>query len=179
MRNTLLIFAIVVAGCSTQEKQNPFDELVDESVVTLYLQHYQLDSVPPDVLKLRAATHLSIMKDTTSGWTIYPPLSAISQTIVEPPFRQLPPELGELKNLQSLALVGLDLVALPESMKNLQHLDTLDLTLNKLTIANEVETLSQLTNLRYLAVLGNKVDSIDIQNLKAAIPNLTTDIDAQ
>ena len=110
--------------------------------------------------------------DSTSGWTIYPPLSALQQMTERPPFRQLPDEITELTNLKTLGLVGLDLKTLPDNFDKLENLDSLNLIFNKLTISNETEKLKKLKNLKYLALFGNRVDKVDIRELKRENPNL-------
>jgi Leucine-rich repeat (LRR) protein len=131
-----------------------------------------LDSVPSDIGKLRKVKSLYITKDSTNGWTIYPPLSALKQMADIPPFRQLPNEITELTSLQNLDLTGLDLKTLPDNFDRLQKLDSLNLTVNKLTISNEIEKIKKIKNLKYLGLFGNKVDTTDIRQLKKENPNL-------
>ena len=89
-----------------------------------------------------------------------------------PPFRKLPAEITTLTKLQSLGLAGLDLKELPANFDKLQGLDSFDIMMNKLTLSKELHKLKGLTNLKYLALSGNKVDTADIIELKRANPNL-------
>ena len=172
---TLTAFAI---ACTTTEKRKgQFDNFVDEEKAVIYLSHYNLDSVPSEIGKLKTVKSLYISKDSTGGWAIYPPLSELQQMTEGPPFRKLPKELGELPNLQNLGLVGLDLKELPDNFGQLQNLDSLNLMMNKLTISKEIEKLKDLKNLKYPALFGNKVDTTDINELKKANPNLVLLID--
>lgn len=72
-------------------------------------------------------------------------------------------------------MVGLDLKKLPDDFGNLQDLDSLDLSINKLTIANELVKLKKITNLKFLAVSGNAVTIDDIRELKKSNPSLVVD----
>lgn len=173
MRLLLIILTTFLISCSSNEKKKGvFDDLADKETVVIYLSNYYLDSVPRDIVKLRKVKSLCIAKDSTNGWTIYPPLSALMQRADIPPFRKLPNEITELTNLRNLDLIGLDLKTLPDNFDKLQKLDSLNLIFNKLTISNEIEKLKKLKNLRYLGLFGNKVDTSDIRQLKMENPNL-------
>ena len=141
-----------------------------QSDVIISLNDYNLDSIPPAIKVLSGAKKLYVSKDTSKGWTLYPPLSALGDA-TQP--RHLPVEIGELSNLQSLTLVNLGLVTLPSELKKLRSLDTLMLFANQLTISNEIDKLKELTNLKYLGLLGNMVTKDDLVRLKASLPNTT------
>jgi hypothetical protein len=176
MRLQLIILTTFLIGCSTTDKnQGLFDDLADKETVVIYLSKYNLDSVPSEIGKLKKVKSLFITKDSTSGWTIYPPLSALQRMTEVPPFRQLPNEITELTTLQNLVLAGLDLNTLPDNFDRLQELDSLNLFLNKLTISVEIEKLNKLKNLRYLGLYGNKIDTADLRELKRENPNLVID----
>jgi len=173
MIRTLVAITLVtlIAGCS-DNSGNLFHDLTEKENVVIYLSKYKLDSVPPDISVLRRAKRLSILHDSTEGWAIYPPLSAIEYPIVAPVFRKLPHDITELTNLEVLNIAALNLIELPPNFDQLQNLDSLDLSMNKLTISNEVEKLSKIKNLKYLALEGNKLDTADIEDLKKSNPNL-------
>ena len=172
MRLSIIILTTLIISCSTTNREKYlFDGLTDKEVVVIYLSNYNLDSVPREIGRLKKVQNLYITMDST-GWTIYPPLSALQQRAEAPPFRQLPDEITELIKLKTLGLVGLDLKTLPVNFGNLENLDSLNLALNKLTISNEVEKLNRLQNLKYLGLFGNRVDTVDIRELKRANPNL-------
>lgn len=174
MRLQPIILTVLLMSCSaTDQKKGMFDNLADKEVVVIYLSKYDLDHVPADIGKLTKAKSLSIRKDSATGWTIYPPLSARGQWKKMPPFRQLPDEITNLSELRKLSLAALDLTELPDDFAKLQKLDSLDLFMNKLTISNEVEKLKQLKNLKYLVLVGNDIDTADINELKKANPRLT------
>jgi Leucine-rich repeat (LRR) protein len=169
---TIMLTAFLIS-CSTTEKQKGlFDDLADKETVEIYLSHYNLDHIPPDIGKLKAVKRLFISKDSSDGWIVYPPLSAIQQMTAVPPFQQLPTEITELTNLQKLDLYQLDLNELPDNFDKLQKLDTLNLMMNKLNVSKELGKIKALKNLKYLGIFGNKIDSVDLRELKQANPNL-------
>lgn len=174
MRLQSIILSVLLMSCSTtDQKKGMLDNLADKEVVVIYLSKYDLEHVPADIGKLTKAKSLSIRKDSATGWTIYPPLSARGQWKKTPPFRQLPEEITNLSELRKLSLPALDLTELPDDFAKLQKLDSLDLFMNKLTIANEVEKLKQLKKLKYLVLVGNDIDTADINELKRANLGLT------
>jgi hypothetical protein len=168
----LAAIPLIVINCSPPD-QRLFDDIDEQETVIIYLNKYHLDGVPREIGKLRRAKSLSVMYDSTGGWTIYPPLSGMQQIADFPPFQYLPDEITELKNLHKLDLIGLNLRTLPENFGELEMLDSLDLLANKLTISNELEKLKKLKNLKYLGLFGNKYDSTDIKELKRANPRLS------
>lgn len=146
--------------------------MVGQESVTIYLNSYNLETVPRDIGKLVKAKRLFIGRDTLKGWTVYPPFSALQQRAQTPPFYELPVELTNLTNLTRLELVGLDLNKLPDDFYKLHNLDSLNLMLNKLTISSEISKLRELKKLKYLALFGNNIDTTDIIELKRAIPGI-------
>lgn len=176
MRLQLIILTTLLLSCSTTDnKKGLFNDLADKETVVIYLSKYHLDSVPSEIGKLKKVKSLFITKDSTSGWSIYPPSSALQPMTETPPFRQLPNEITELTTLQNLVLAGLDLNTLPDNFDRLQELDSLNLFLNKLTISAEIEKLKKLKNLKYLGLYGNKIDTADLRELKRENPTLVID----
>jgi len=166
-----------MAGCNTRSGNRHFRTFYDQETVAIYLNKFKLDSIPAEIGKLAQVKRLSISKDSSDGWTIYPPLSALSMWRQKPPFRHLPDEITRLRNLHSLILVNLDLIDLPDNFDELDNLDSLDLGMNKLTISRELDVLKGLKNLKYLGLLGNAVTTTDIETLQKAIPGLIIDSD--
>jgi len=130
-----------------------------------------LDSVPNEIGQLKNAKRLYITTDTR-GWTVYPSLGALPQSANALPSRQLPNELTELTNLKYLGLVHLNLIRLPDNFGNLENLDSLDLSMNRLVISNELKKFKQLKGLKFLRLVGNAIDSADIKELKSSNPSL-------
>jgi Leucine-rich repeat (LRR) protein len=163
----------LIVSCSTRDnEQYLFDRLTKKETVVIYLGQYNMDSVPKEIGRLKNAKKLLITMDSTNGWAIYPPLSALQQRTETPPFRLLPDEITQLSNLKTLQLVGLNLKTLPDNFGKLENLDSLNLSLNKLTISNEIGKLKKLKKLKYLGLFGNKVDTVSIKELKKENPNL-------
>jgi Leucine-rich repeat (LRR) protein len=164
---------MLLLSCKKRDNDsNLFNNLVHKDAVQIYLNAYHLDSVPKEVGRLTGVKRLYIAMDSGTGWTVYPPLSAMDQRIKTPPFKHLPNEITTLVTLERLALIGLDLVALPDNFDKLENLDSLSLFMNKLTISDEIQKLKKLKKLKYIALFGNNVDSIDVQELKKAIPGI-------
>jgi hypothetical protein len=174
MRLLIITLTTFLMSCTaTEKKKGLFDNLADREKVVIYLSRYNLDSIPSDIGKLKKAKSLYITNDSTGGWTVFPPLSVLQERTELPPFRQLPSQLTELTNLKKLGLVALNLKQLPDNFDSLQNLDSLNLSLNKLTISREITKLKNLKNLKHLGLWGNKVDTTDINELKKINPNLT------
>ena len=172
MRFSTYIFVIFLFGCNPNNSKTVFDPLKEKTDIEIYLSDYGLESVPQEIRILKNVKRLYIAKDS-SGWVIYPPLSALAQDKSTQPSRYLPNEISELSNLTSLTLVNLDLVSLPENIDRLEKLDTLILYMNKLTISNELEKLKRLRSLKYLGLLGNDLTANDLSELKRTIPGIT------
>lgn len=176
MKTIIYIVTFFLLGCQSKKK-NLFESFQNESDVEIYLSRFRLESVPRDIGLLKKAKRLYINSDTAKGWTIYPPLSSQGKDKSEPSFRHLPDEITELTQLQSLTLVNLDLVTLPDNIYRLENLDTLVLFMNKLTITNEIEKIKKLSKLKYLGILGNNITANDLIELKKWNPGLTINPD--
>ena len=172
MRLLIIILTTFLISCSTTDNKGLFDDLADKETVTLFLSKYQLDNVPSDIGRLKKAKRLYITADTL-GWTIYPPLSAIPQPTDSTRGRKLPTEITDLTGLKYLGLVNLNIETLPDDFDKLENLDTLDLSMNRLVISNELKKLKELKGLKYLGLMGNAIDSADIRELKSSNPSLT------
>lgn len=170
---TSINLLILLAGCTSLKTSSAlFEDLVGCDNVVIYLNKYKLDSVPVEIGMLKNVRSLRIAKDSTSGWTVFPPASAFKEITKKPPFRQLPDAIASLTTLQNLDLSGLDLKSLPDDFDKLQNLDSLNLMLNKLVIANEIDKLRKLKRLKYLAIFGNDVDTSDVLELRKHNPSL-------
>ena len=176
MRISTYIFVIFLFSCNANNTKTVFDPLKEKTDIEIYLSEYGLESVPQEIRILKNVKRLYISKDT-SGWVLYPPLSALAQDESIRPSRYLPNEISELSNLTSLTLVNLDLVSLPDNIVKLEKLDTLVLFMNKLTISNELEKLKRLRRLKYLGLLGNDLTANDLIELKRSIPGITINPD--
>jgi Leucine-rich repeat (LRR) protein len=177
LKIAILILAFSPFSCIDKDSKSIFQSLKGLSNVEISLSDYKLDSVPPDIGTLEGVKRLYITKDGVGGWTSYPPLSALGQTPNTPPFRYLPEEVTNLTTLQSLTLINLDIVALPNNIGKLQNLDSLILFQNKLTVSKEIGKLKKLKQLKYLGLFGNYVTASDLTQLKESIPGLVINSD--
>jgi len=174
MKILMSILLSLILACHKKTSGSLFKDLIDKENIEIHLKDYGLQTVPKEIGTLKNAKQLYISYDSITGWTSYPPLSALGHENESPFFRRLPDEITTLTKLQTLTLVGLDLVALPDEFGRLENLDTLILYVNKLTISNELGKLSQLKKLRYLGLHGNNVTAKDLEELKKSIPAITT-----
>lgn len=170
-----IILTAIIFCCTPTKEKYLFDDLTDKETVLIILSKYNLDSVPCEIGRLTKAKRLYIALDS-GGWTVYPSLSALPQAMDSSPSQKLPDEITELTNLKSLGLIHLSLESLPTDFGKLENLDSLDLSMNRLTISNELEKLKSLKGLKYLGLMGNAVDRTDIKELKRNNPNLTISV---
>lgn len=177
----IFVLATLLINCHTStSKVMLVDDFRNQESVEIRLTEYGLEEVPAEINQLQEVKRLTISRDSLpTGWTIYPPQSAFENQKFKPPLYQLPDEITQLTGLTSLRLISLDLVKLPENLHFLENLDTLDLSLNKLTIKDELEKLKSLPKLKFLALFGNKAGSAEVAALKKAIPGLVVDIDTE
>ncbi|MEI9946427.1 MAG: hypothetical protein WDN26_19680 [Chitinophagaceae bacterium] len=174
MRILLFILVFFIIGCRDKKTPSLFGELTELTDVKIHLVDYGLENIPAEIGDLKNAKRICISKDSTTGWTLYPPLGRMYEERSKPPYKQLPDQITTLTGLKSLTLVGLDLNTLPDSFGRLKELDTLILYMNKLTIANELDKLKGLKKLKYLGLMGNIVTANDLEELERSIPGIVT-----
>ena len=170
MKN-LFFLAIVIATFSCKPP-HIFKNLENKKVVYISLNKYELESVPKDIGHLKDVRELYISRDSMQGWSLYPPISAIDELVDSPPFKKLPEEFLTLQKLEKLTLHGLDISRLPKDFYKLRNLEYLDLSMNKLTITNEISKLKKLKKLKYLDLVGNRVEKIQIEKWQTENPNI-------
>lgn len=106
---------------------------------------------------------------------MYPPLSALGadklsgynlNKIVKIP--------SDIENLQQLRVFGIcfnNLQSLPKEIVKLKMLDTLDISFNEnLNIGAQLETLKEMTWLKYLNIFATNTDAATINKLRKALP---------
>lgn len=170
-----LILVLVFSGCLLTPHR-VFDRIKGQEEITIYLHDYKLDSIPPFINELQGVKSLCILKDREqSGWTIYPPLSALG--IDDEPLHQVPEEITELTSLKTLKLINLGLASLPDNIWRLEILDTLDIAHNFLNISLEADKLKAMTWLKYLRIGSNFFPKEDLEALRKALPNTTIDME--
>jgi len=165
--------SLLLLSCQSGGRQSKrFNDLIDKEDVFIGLADYGLDSVPPDITKLKNAKRILIGPDSTNGKPVHWALPLTQIDTVFPPYHHLPDEITQLINLKQLILFDLGLRTLPENFGALRNLDSLSLTRNKLTLTAELDKLLKLKNLKYLDVTGNIVKRSDIKVLRKNNPGL-------
>lgn len=178
MKIVPLIIFLLITGRAISQNNNVFSNLSDKDSVVICLREYGLKEVPKDIGQLTKAISLVVSPDPLkTGWTIYPPHGAFDELIDKPPFQFLPNEITSLTNLRELTLTQLAIKTLPTEFDRLENLEKLDLSINKLTIKDEIDKLKKLKNLKYLTLFGNRVTKEDLALLKAANPTLNIDLE--
>jgi hypothetical protein len=167
----LLMLILFTAGCISKDT-NLFSELTDKKDVVIALSDYGLDSIPLEIGKLKKAETLTISQDSLKGWTIFPALFALDERIDLPPRKTLPDEITELKNLRRLTISGLNIKSLPPDFDKLQNLEYLSLVFNKLIISNELEKLKALKKLKYVYLVGNRIDTTEVERWQRERPDM-------
>ncbi|MEM8940107.1 MAG: hypothetical protein AAGC64_12245 [Bacteroidota bacterium] len=164
MKQLILSFFLTIM---IQESDNHGVIFDDPDSVTIILSELQSNEIPNSIWDSVHIKKLTIRKNRlTSTWKTYPPLSWYETRELAPPFWELPNEIGSLKNLEYLYLVDLDINSLPETIAGLQKIKILNLSLNKLTLHNELEKFKQLKNLKDLKIMGNHYDSLEMKKFK-------------
>lgn len=178
MAKTLIILFLSVTYSAMCQSKSIFLSVSNQDSVTIYLKNYSLKDIPKEIATLQRAKVLVIAPDTIpTGWTIYPPHRAFDEQIDKPPFLKLPDEITTLTNLRDLTLTQLCIQKLPVEFERLEKLEKLDLSINKLTIKNEINILVKLRELKELVLFGNRVTKDDILKLKKANPSLHIDLE--
>lgn len=173
-----LIFVLLAIAQAMSQAQDIFRNFSDKDSVVIALKQYGLKELPEDIGRLTQAITLVVSPDSIKNqWTIYPPLEAFDEYIDNPPFRYLPDAITTLSKLKYLSLRQLAIKKLPKDFDRLVNLEELDLSINKLTIRNEINKLKNLKKLRRLILFGNRVTKQDIMLLKEANPALFIDLE--
>lgn len=161
---TISILTLLTTAPS--QAQELFGDLRYKEYVTIGLKDYNLERIPDEIGQLRNVKKLTISQKSDE-WTIF----SISPWD-EYPDNPLTVEIGKLTKLKVLSLYVLNLTSLPDEIVNLQSLDTLRLPGNHLDMSLEMDKLKQLPNLKFLDILGNKIDNKEIKVWLQENPNL-------
>ena len=156
-----LIFILSVkllVGCSKSNRR----EIVE-------LNHYNSTLLGEKLSSLSKVEDLTIKIDSVD-WIIGPPCSGMFSYNSSPPYNELPSEITQLRKLISLNIAGLSLKRLPDNFSDLRKLRTLNLTLNKMDITNELPKL-ELLNLDTLIITGNRYDTTQLTKWRQKHPN--------
>lgn len=155
---SLFLFSILSFFTSCQKEQ--------ERIITII--NDDLSEIPDSVFKVRNLTSLTI---SMSGFTLYPPLSALREQIQTIPLSEIPEEIGNLSSLTNLSINGTKITQLLNSISNLKNIRTLNLSFNPyLSIKNEIQKLKRLKKLKYLNITMTKSLPEDIEYIKKQLP---------
>lgn len=166
-----LLFVIFLFSCS-QEQGEMFPAINQQDEVVLLLGKYGLEKVPPQINEFKDATYLNVINDTVPGWRAYPPFPSTFNGDPQPPFEYLPEEILELTQLRELHITDLNLRTLPENIYLLENLEYLNISFNKMIIADEIPKLKKLPNLHRVDMYINKIDTVAIQKWQKENPQL-------
>lgn len=101
---------VLLLSCQLEKRRSArFDDLINNEEVFIGLADYGLDSVPPDIVKLKNAKRLFIWPDSLNRRGIYWALPLNEIDTVFPPYHRLPDTFTKLVNLETLMLHDLNL----------------------------------------------------------------------
>lgn len=172
MFKKFLVFLLTLGFTYSCKQNHIFKDVEQQKEVFIGLANYGLDSIPPEIGYLKKVEELTIAKDSTRRWTIYPPSNVMAERTHLPPHKNLPEEFTKLTKLKKLYISGLDIKYLPDKFSELKNLEVLHLAMNKLNVAQEINKLQSLPNLKVLYLDGNKVDTLQLKNWKAERPDI-------
>ncbi len=165
----LMLFSCNNSSELSAFKVNPY---LNDNEARLILNDQGYVKVPEEISTLNGIRKLTISIDSNK-WVVLPPMSALNSKIDYAPENKLTPAISKLESLEVLNLWYLNLTALPANFAELKQLDSLNIGLNSLIISNEIEKLKALKNLRYINIMGNRLDTTQIKRWQAENPKLT------
>lgn len=140
-------------------------------VTALDLSNRNLSSIPDSIFFLTKLEYLLL----GNSFTLYPPLSALAtdnsygQSLNK--ITEIPDEIRNLQQLRTLNICFNDLRSLPKEIIELKKLDTLDLSFNKhLDITKVFRILQEMSWLKSLNIVATNVDTATIDKLRKALP---------
>ncbi|RYZ87668.1 MAG: hypothetical protein EOP04_11155 [Proteobacteria bacterium] len=160
---TIIVTPIILFACTSRTKNK---------VTYLDLSNQKLKVVPDSVFRHKELQTLLL----GNTFTIYPPLSALGKDRfteeTHNTIRLIQEDIEQLKHLKTLSLSGNDLRSLPKALSTLSELDTLDLFYNSnLDITKELITLKKMTHLKYLGLIGTRLNRATANELKQSLPD--------
>ena len=161
MRVLIPVVLFLLIGCAFRD---------DSNVKVVDLSNRKLSAIPDSIYLMDKLEYL----DLGNSFTIYPPLSALpSDDHSEDNMNQITQiseNISQLRQLKVLNMCANDLRSLPRGLVKLRTLDTLNISLNKhLQLSNELETLSKMTWLKYLNIMGTNTDQKSIDEIKKTL----------
>jgi len=148
--------------------------------ITITLDELTTQEISERIWDNKELNQLTIQKTKSkTKWSTYPPLSWYETVKFVPPYWVLSSKIGRLKNLKSLVLVDLDIQTLPDAITELQQLEELYLSFNKLEVSDELWKFKELKNLKRLVLYGNHYDLKEMQNYQRLFPELLIEYKSQ
>ncbi|NOR86863.1 MAG: hypothetical protein GQ527_04580 [Bacteroidales bacterium] len=130
---------------------------------TFKLYHNKLDSLPLELLQLSSLENFDISRNPLSDEAlllVFRMTQLKNLSISKLQLKKLPPEIGQLVNLDFLSIFCNQIDSLPESFKNLQKLEVFNGGNNPEIIVGK--SFSELKNLRRMYWVNNRWDSLPI-----------------
>lgn len=141
--------------------------------VLITLDELATKGIPDNLWTNETITELTIQKTRPKNeWSTRPPISWYEHLDFAPPYWVLSDKIGQLTELKSLILFEMDIQSLPDSIVELQKLEVLNLSFNKLEVSNELDKLKQLKSLQQLILYGNHYVESEMQVYKNMFPDL-------
>lgn len=166
-----LIFLIFSGSCIAEENFHSSSYEVTDGSFQLILSEIGKKKIPKSIGSIADLEKLTIQM-TEKKWFIHPPFPDWNRMIDEVPSNAMPKSITKLNRLRRLDVANLGLTKLPKNFDRLQNLDSLNLSMNFLKIDDELPTLKKLSNLRYLNIVGNRLDTLKIEQWQSENPML-------
>lgn len=149
----ILFFALV--SCHSKKKKEG---------ASIYLFDLETGIIPDSVFQ---KDNLVLLHVGCKSYTLYPPLSALSDDTVKMRLIELPERIGELTELKTLIVNCTGIKKLPENITRLKKLQTLDLSLNgDLDIRTELNKIKLLPHLKTLNIFATKVPPDEVEEIR-------------
>ena len=116
------------------------------------------------------------LKGNNAGWVVFSksPWDNYSCSYSYPKkMGKLPNSIGKLREIEVLDISFLGLTSLPQSITRLTKLKSLNISFNRIPIANEIDKLRKLKNLRFLRIYGCEIDESILWNISSRLPDVT------
>lgn len=163
---TMLLF---IVSCG-DKKESPMAPFANESTVRINLEELGISDIPEEIGELTQVELLSIQAKKEADEN--PSIEEYETRAITEPFRKIPSSIGKLKNLKKLLLVNLDINEIPDAISDLENLEYINLSFNKLDLNTELPKLKNLKNLKHVRVIGNQYEEAVIAQLISEMPSV-------
>ncbi|MEG4348160.1 COR domain-containing protein [Microcoleus sp. LAD1_D3] len=148
-----------------EEAVRRIDQAAEEKLTELDLSGLGLEELPPEISKCTQLETLVLGKAEKWGWVD----GKVLPQLITNQLTALPEELRSLENLRSINLTGNPFGTIPELLLEMKQLESLDLT--SLDLTEIPEAIAKLSNLTQLYLSCNQITSIP--EAIAQLSNLT------